>query len=62
MNEQRITIENSKALVVGGAGFVGSNLVSRLLDDGVSSVHVVDNYLSAEPSNIPEDSRVSVSG
>jgi nucleoside-diphosphate-sugar epimerase len=61
MNEQRITIENSRALVVGGAGFVGSNLVNRLLDDGASSVHVVDNFLSAEPSNVPVDPRVSIS-
>ena len=62
MNEQRITIANSRALVVGGAGFVGSNLVNRLLDDGASSVHVVDNFLSAEPSNVPVDPRVSISG
>ncbi len=62
MNEQRIAIANSRALVVGGAGFVGSNLVNRLLDDGASSVHVVDNFLSAEPSNVPVDPRVSISG
>ncbi|MDG1846415.1 MAG: NAD-dependent epimerase/dehydratase family protein [Acidimicrobiales bacterium] len=62
MNEQRAVIENSRVLVVGGAGFVGSNLVSRLLDDGAASVHIVDNFLSAEPENVPEDSRVSISG
>jgi nucleoside-diphosphate-sugar epimerase len=45
---------------VGGAGFVGSNLVRRLLDDGVERVVVVDNFLSSEPDNIPEDPRVEV--
>lgn len=45
-------------MVVGGAGFVGSNLVRQLLADGVAKVDVVDNFLSAEPANLPDDSRV----
>ena len=45
-------------LVSGGAGFVGSNLVKRLLREGAAHVHVVDNLLSAERSNVPEDARV----
>ncbi len=51
-------IENSSILVVGGAGFVGNNLVRRLLALGAASVHVVDNLLSAERSNLPEDQRI----
>jgi nucleoside-diphosphate-sugar epimerase len=43
---------------VGGAGFVGSNVVRRLLDDGCDDVLVVDNFLSAEPFNVPDDNRV----
>ena len=45
-------------LVTGGAGFVGGNLVRRLLADGAAGVHVVDNLLSAERENLPADARV----
>jgi nucleoside-diphosphate-sugar epimerase len=47
------------ALVVGGAGFVGSNLVIRLLEQGIASVVIVDNLMSSESANIPKDPRVS---
>ena len=40
-----------KALVTGGAGFIGSNLVSRLLGDG-HEVVVLDNLLSGYRENL----------
>jgi UDP-glucose 4-epimerase len=52
------TLTNARVLVVGGAGFVGSNLVRRLLAQGAAAVHVVDNLLSSEESNLPTDERV----
>ena len=48
-----MSFAGSRILVVGGAGFVGSNLVRRLLDSN-ASVLVVDNLLSAERSNLIE--------
>jgi nucleoside-diphosphate-sugar epimerase len=49
---------SSRILVVGGAGFVGSNLVHVLLDEHPREIVVVDNLLSSDVSNIPADPRV----
>jgi UDP-glucose 4-epimerase len=46
------------ALVVGGAGFVGGNLVRELLAREAARVVVVDNLLSAERENVADDLRV----
>lgn len=53
-----VPLSGAAALVVGGAGFVGSNLVHALLAEGARRVLVVDNLLSAERANVPQDSRV----
>jgi UDP-glucose 4-epimerase len=52
-------LEGRFVLVVGGAGFVGSNLVRELLRRGARRVLVVDNLLSAERENVPSDERVT---
>jgi UDP-glucose 4-epimerase len=49
-----------RLLVTGGAGFIGSNLVRRCLADGAEHVLVVDNLLSSERDNLPEDERVEL--
>ena len=52
--------KNQNILVVGGAGFVGSNLVRLLLKSSPNRVVIVDNLLSAERSNVPPDSSVTL--
>jgi nucleoside-diphosphate-sugar epimerase len=46
--------EGTSVLVVGGAGFVGSALVRRLLDANPRRIVIVDNLLSADIGNVPE--------
>jgi UDP-glucose 4-epimerase len=50
---------NAKILVTGGAGFVGGNLVRRLLAENAGAIHIVDNLLSSDRRNIPQDKRIS---
>lgn len=47
----------ASVLVVGGAGFVGSNLVHQILEQGPREIIVVDNLLSSDVANIPADPR-----
>ena len=46
-----MSIAKGRALVTGGAGFIGSHLCERLLDDGYD-VLCVDNYSSSTKDNI----------
>lgn len=54
-----MSFENSKILVIGGCGFVGSNLCLQLLEHNVSEIIVVDNLLSAEIQNLPNNDKIN---
>jgi UDP-glucose 4-epimerase len=47
-------VRGAAVLVTGGAGFVGGNLVRKLIEGGAARVDVVDNLLSAERVNVPD--------
>ena len=50
---------DQKILVVGGAGFVGGNLVRRLLQSSPREIVIVDNLLSADRTNVPVSSKIT---
>jgi UDP-glucose 4-epimerase len=54
-----VNLKNCKVLVVGGAGFVGSNLSHYLLSNkDISELWIVDNLISADIINVPDSSKV----
>ncbi len=56
-------LKNSKVLVIGGAGFIGSFVVSELLKHDVAEVIVYDNFARGKKSHLEEslkDKRCSI--
>jgi UDP-glucose 4-epimerase len=47
------------ALVTGGAGFIGSHLVDRLLSDGYA-VRILDDFSTGKRANLPESAGLEV--
>lgn len=47
-------------LIVGGAGFVGSNLARLVLADNPRRLTIVDNFLSADRVNVPDHPAVNL--
>jgi UDP-glucose 4-epimerase len=54
------TVAGKALLVVGGAGFVGGNLVREALAREAERILVVDNFLSSERENVSSDDRVEL--
>lgn len=56
-------LATERVVVVGGAGFIGSHFVDRLLADGCPAVVVYDNFSSGQPWHLAhhgDDPRLSV--
>ena len=51
-------MNSGKVLIIGGCGFVGSNLCKTLLNLNVKSITVVDNLLSSEIENLPKNDKI----
>ena len=50
---QLMPVDYSEILVTGGAGFIGSHIVDRLLQEGVT-VRVLDNLSTGEKKNLAQ--------
>ena len=49
-----MNLKNSRVLVIGGAGFIGSFVITELLKEDVAEVIVYDNFARGKLSNIEE--------
>jgi len=49
-----LSIKGKNVLVTGGAGFIGSHLVDKLLEKGAARVVVVDNFFLGKEENLAE--------
>ena len=48
----RPTIKNAGILITGGAGFIGSNLTDRLIEEGAREIVIIDNLFCGRETNL----------
>ena len=42
----------NQVVITGGAGFIGSNLIKKLLDEGVEKILIIDDFSTGNFQNI----------
>ena len=42
----------NKVIITGGAGFIGSNLVKKLLENGTKEILIIDDLSTGKLSNL----------
>ena len=47
-----MSLEGKSVLIAGGAGFIGSHFVDRLVTEGPSRITIVDNFFLGSPDNL----------
>ena len=48
------SLKNKNVLVTGGAGFIGSHLVDRIIKENPNQIHVVDNFFLGKEENLDD--------
>src|SRR5947209_8706754 len=49
-----MTLSNSRILVIGGAGFIGSHIVDQLLQEKPAEIRVFDNLVRGKRANLAQ--------
>ena len=47
-----MSLKNKNVLVTGGAGFIGSHLVDRIINDNPEKIIIIDNFFLGKHRNI----------
>ena len=50
--EEKLDLKNSRVLITGGAGLIGSHIADQLIPEGVAEIVVLDNFVRGRRENL----------